>query len=433
MSTILICLICVLLLIVLLCLGMHIGFVLLFIGFLGYTWITGSFKVGLGVLGLSPYSYATNYSFVVIPLFILMGNFAFKAGISRGLYDVGSKWLNRLPGGLACGTVVACALFGAICGSGSATVATMGTIALPEMRKHRYDDTLSCGCISTSGTLGLLIPPSNAFVLYGVASANSIGKMFEAGIMPGILNAVIFVGITVLLVVRNRALAPEQEHFTWKERLASLKGIIAVVILFGAVMGGMFTGKFTSNEAAAVGAFLAFVYMAVMQCLNSQSLKEALSSTMEAFGMSFVLLMGAAVFANFLTVSRLPYLLSEYVLALDVSKYVILAIVIVVYLLLGMIMDAAAIILMTVPVFYPLITGLGFDGIWFGVIAVLACNVGEVSPPVGLCSYVMAAAAGDVPLEKIFKGVLPYVGGLLLTLLLVVIFPSIATWLPNLG
>lgn len=433
MSPILICLICVALLTVLLALGMHIGFVLLFVGFIGYTWITGSPNIGLSVLGLSPYSYSTNYSFVVIPLFILMGNFAFKARISEGLYDVGSKWLNRLPGGLACGTVVACALFGAICGSGSATVATMGTIALPEMRKHHYDDELSCGCIAASGTLGLLIPPSNAFVLYGVASANSIGKMFEAGIMPGILNAAIFIGVTVFLVVRNRKLAPEREKFTWKERLRSLKGIIAVVILFGGVMGGMFSGFFTSNEAAAVGSLLAFLYMIAMHALNSKSLKEALSSTMEAFGMSFVLLMGAAVFANFLSVSRLPYMLSEFVMTLDVSRYVVLAIIIVIYLFLGTIMDAAAILLMTVPVFYPMITSLGFDGIWFGVVAVLACNIGEVSPPVGLCTYIMAATAGDVPLEKVFKGAVPYMIGLLLTLLLIVIFPAIATWLPSLA
>lgn len=423
--------VCIALLLVLIFSGMNIGLAMLLTGFVGYAWVRG-FSAALTMLCTAPFSNAANYNFSVIPLFTLMGCFAFASGLSEGLFDVGHKWLGRLPGGLACATVAACAGFGAICGSAAATAATMGTVAIPEMRRHGYSDRLSCGCVAAGGTLGILIPPSTIFILYGVSSETSIGKLFSAGVIPGIILTVIFILTIVFMVKRHPEIAPQSEKFTLRERFASLKGVIGVVILFAFVIGGMFAGWFTANEAAAAGSFMAFIFMILKRRLTWKNLLGALKDTVKTFSMVYIILIGAGVLGNFLAISQLPIRLSSFVTGLNVSKYVILAFIVLIYAFLGMIMDGPAMVLLTVPIFLPIILKLGFDPIYFGVVIVLVSQLGLITPPVGLSAYVIAGVAKDIPLPTIFRGIVPFVVGLLVTVILVTVFPFLSTWLPSL-
>lgn len=423
--------VCIVLLLVLLFSGMNIGLAMLLVGFIGYAWVR-NFDAAITMLCTAPFSNAANYNFSVIPLFTLMGCFAFASGLSQGLFDVGNKWLGWLPGGLACATVAACAGFGAICGSAAATAATMGTVAIPEMRRHGYQDRLSCGCVAAGGTLGILIPPSTCFILYGVSSETSIGALFAAGVIPGIILTLIFIATIAFLVKRNPDIAPKSASFTWRERFASLKGVIGVVILFAFVIGGLFAGWFTANEAAAMGAFMAFIFMFINKKMSWKNLFGALKDTVKTFSMVYVILIGAGVFGNFLAVSQLPSRLSDFVVGLDVSKYVILAFIVLVYAFLGCIMDGLAMVLLTVPIFLPIVLQLGFDPIYFGVVIVLVSQLGLITPPVGLSAYVIAGVAKDVPLPTIFRGIVPFVFGLLLCVVLVTAFPILSTWLPSL-
>jgi len=394
--------------------GMNIGLALLFVGFAGYAAVLNP-TAAFVQLRTDPSTNASTYSFIVVPLFILMGNFAFHAGLSGGLYDCANKWLNRLPGSLACATVAACAGFGAICGSCAATAATMGTISLPEMRKYGYDDKLSTGSVAMGGTLGILIPPSTPMIIYAIMAECSIGSLFIAGILPGIMMAVLCIVTIMLLIWRNPALAPKAVKFTWKERLVSLKGLIGVIVLFGVVLGGMFSGFFSVNQSAAIGAFLAFVIMVVNMAIKSElswkrfltSFKAAMWDSIKTFAMTFLIIIGASLFCKFLTISQLPMTLANYIGGLNISKYAIIALMMLVYIFLGMIMDELPMIMLTVPIFLPIILNLGFDVIWFGVFIIMTMEMGAISPPVGLNCFIISGVAKDVPLSTIYRGVIP--------------------------
>ena len=417
---------------------MNIGLALLLVGFAGYAAIINP-TAALGQLRTDPSTTASTYALIVVPLFILMGNFAFHAGLSGGLYDAANKWLNRLPGSLACATVAACAGFGAICGSNAATCATMGTISLPEMRKYGYDDKLSTGSIAMGGTLGILIPPSTPMIIYAIMAECSIGKLFVAGFLPGVMMALLSIITIVFLVWRNPALAPKGEKFSWKARIISLKGLIGVVVLFGAVLGGMFSGFFSVNQAAAVGAFLAFVLMVANMAIRSQfnrkqflaSFKSAMWNSISTFAMTFLIIIGANLFCKFLTISTLPMALANYIGGLNVSKYVIVLMMFAVYIFLGMIMDELPMIMLTVPIFLPIIQKLGFDVLWFGVFIIMMMEMGAITPPVGLNCFIISGVAKDIPLSKIYRGVLPFTITIAVGVLLMLIFPQIALILPN--
>lgn len=410
--------------------GMNIGWAMLAVGFFGYA-IAVNFKAAFGLLAQVPTTQAANYALTVIPLFILMGNLAFASGMSSGLYNAADKLLCDLPGGLSCATIGASALFGAICGSTQATAATIGLIAIPEMRKYGYDDRLSCGSVSVGGTLGIMIPPSSPMIVYGLLSMESIGKLFAAGILPGILEAVLCILTVVILVKKNPALVKTRVKYTAKERLASLIGLIPMVILFGIVFIGMFTGFFTINEAAAAGAFVGLVMMIVMRKFTWRAFFNVMKETVKTTGMTYLILIGASVFGNFLTVTKLPMNLANAVASMNVNRFVIFAIIIAIYFVMGMLMDALPMMMLTVPIFLPIMKELGFDAIWFGVIIIIVMQLGLITPPVGSSCYVISGIAKDVPLMKIFKGAFPFCIPLLIAVIILAAVPQIALLLPG--
>lgn len=411
--------------------GMNIGAAMLTVAFFGTAYIT-NFKAAFGLLSTQFYTTAASYTLSVMPLFILMGEFCYCSGLSRGLFTLANRWLCKLPGNLACASVAACAGFGAICGSPTATAATMGVVALPVMKEHGYDDGLATGSISVGGTLGIMIPPSTAFIVYGVLTGESIGKLFASGIFPGIILCALCCVTIVIMVKRNPALAPKGKIYTLKEKLEAFKGIWGVVILFLIVIGGILFGWFTPNEGAAMGALLALVYMIITRNFNLENIKFCIVETTKAFGMTFLIVIGATLFGSFLALTRMPMALASFVDGLEVSRYVVLIAIVAIYAFLGCIMDSMAMLMLTVPIFLPVLLNLGFDPIWFGTLMVLVMELGLVTPPVGMNCYVMAGIAKGVPLSTIFRGSLPFVFAILITVALIAIFPGLSTWLPGL-
>ena len=418
-------------LLLLLFLGMNIGGAMLVVGFVGYAWVI-NIQAALGLFQTQFFTTAASYTLSVLPLFVLMGEFCYCSGLSRGLFNLAERVLGRLPGSLACASVVACAGFGAICGSPTATAATMGVVACPEMKAKGYADSLAAGSVSVGGTLGIMIPPSSAFIVYGVLMGESIGKLFAAGIIPGIILAILCCFVIVILVKRDPSLAPAGEKYSAREKLAALKGIWGVAVLFLVVIGGIFIGRFTPNEGAAIGCLLGLIYMIITGNFNWENAKFCAAETAKAFGMTFLIVIGATIFGSFLAITRMPMALAAWVETLNVSRYLILFFILLVYAFLGMIMDAMAMLMLTVPIFSPVVLGLGFDGIWFGVMMVLVMELGLVTPPVGLNCYVMAGICKGVPLSTIFKGSLPFAAAIFVAILLIVFIPGLATWLPGL-
>jgi len=418
-------------LIVLIFLGMNIGLALMLVGFVGYASVV-NLNAAIAILRTEPFVQAGSYSLIVIPLFVLMGNFAFRANLSSGLYDVAKKWLSRVPGNLACATVAACAGFGAICGSTPATCATMGTIALPEMRKDGYDDKLSTGAIAIGGTLGVLIPPSTPMILYGVLTTTSIGALFSAGIVPGILCTILCILTIVLLCKLHPGYAPAAYKESWAARFKSLKGLIGVVILFGLCLGGMFAGWFSVAQASAIGAFMAMLLCIPAHNFNTKTIISALRECARTFAMCFLVVIGASVFSKFLTITRLPATLATTIAAMHGSKYAVLALITLVYIVMGMIMDALPMMMLTVPIFYPIIMGLGFSPVWFGIYIVLVMNFGSITPPVGICLFIIRGLNKDIPLGTVYRGIIPFFFTLCATIIIVILVPSLVTFIPNL-
>lgn len=410
--------------------GMHIGVGMGLIGFLGFAYLSG-FNSALGVLKTVPYSTFSQFDLSVIPLFILMGAFAFNAGLSEDLYRAVYKWLGHLRGGLAMATVGACACFAAICGSSLATAATLGSVALPEMKKYNYDPALATGSIAAGGTIGILIPPSVILVIYGIITELSIGKLFLAGFIPGILEAIFYMITISILTKINPSLGPRGPKTTLGEKFIAVSKTWEVFFLFLLVIGGIYLGVFTPNEAAGVGACGALVFGLLRKKLKWKNFKESFIDTGKTTGMIFLIIFGAMLLGYFLSVAKLPAELARFVSELPVNRYVILIMILIVFLLLGCVMDSMAIVLLTVPIFYPLILKLGFDPIWFGILVTRMTEIGLITPPVGLNVYIIKGIS-DVPMGTIFKGIIPFLIADLFEVALLIAIPELSLFLPSL-
>ncbi len=415
----------------LLFLGMPIALALMLTGFLGI-WHLSSFQAALPIASRTIYAVASQYSYMVIPLFLLMGAFAGNSGLIENLYKTFDKWLRKFPGGLGAATIAACAGFAAVSGSAVATAAAMGSIAYPEMKKFNYSPRLATGTIAAGGTLGFLIPPSIGFVVYGMLVEESIGKLLIAGVFPGIALAATFIAIVVVQVRLNPDLAPSSPGtISWKEKLAALKGVREILAVFLIVMGGIYLGWFSPTEAGATGATLLFFVALFKRKLTFNSLFASLQEAIRVSVMVLFLVAGATVFSYFLALSTIPAQLANWVVGLDVSRFVILGIILLVYLFLGCFIDAISMMVLTLPVIFPLVLGLGFDPVFFGVVCVLMMQVGLITPPMGLNLYTIAGSTKDVPLEDVFAGALPFVVPILIIVVLITIFPEIALYLPE--
>jgi C4-dicarboxylate transporter DctM subunit len=416
-------------LIILLFCRMWIGFAMAFIGLIGLIFLYG-FDKAVIPLATIPFSRVGFYPISALVLFVLMGVVVGAAGLSGDLYDSAYKWLGRLPGGLAIATVFAAGGFAAISGSSTATAVTIGKVSLPEMKRYNYDPRLATGTVAAGGTIGILIPPSLGFILYAVLTEQSIGKLFMAGIIPGILEVLFYAALILVMCIVNPKMGPRGPKVPLKEKVFSLKNIWPVVLLFLFVIGGIYLGWFTPTEAGAIGAFVSMVIVLAMGRLN---LKGIFNTTMEAVqisGMVLILMVGAFIFANFLAISRLPFALADVVTSISVHPYVILVAIIVVYIILGMFLDIFSSILLTIPILYPVVIAMGFDPIWFGVIMVRIMEIGLITPPVGMNVFVMASVT-DIPLGTIFRGIVPFILADFLHVALLVAVPPLSLFLPN--
>ncbi|MFH1652233.1 MAG: TRAP transporter large permease subunit [Chloroflexota bacterium] len=411
--------------------GIPIGIGMGLVGFLGSIYLIGT-NPTLGILKAVPYRTAASYTLSVVPLFVLMGALASTGGLSRDIYYAAYRWLGRLRGGLAMSTVAACAGFAAICGSSPATAVAMGTVSLPEMERYKYDPSLATGSVAAGGTLGILIPPSLGFILYGLLAEESIGKLFLAGILPGILLAFLFIVAIYLMTLRNPKLGPAAPGTTFREKMAAFKGVWAITLLFVVVMGGFYFGVFSPTEAGGVGAFGALVITLSTRRLSWSKFVGAVVDTGKITSMVFLILIGAMIFGYFLAYTRLPFELAGFVTGLNLPPLAILTAVLLVYLALGCIMDSLSLIILTTPIFLPLILALGFDPIWFGVIFVIILEAGLITPPVGMNVYIIKGVAKDVPMETIFRGILPFLAAMIFCIVILTAFPQIALFLPNL-
>jgi len=421
----------ILLMLALMFLRMPLGAAMALVGFAGFCHIVDS-QAGVTMLSSVAYSMASKYMLTTIPLFTLMGILAGNAGFSSDAFEAVNKWLGHLPGGLAMATMGACAGFAAVCGSEIATAATMCSVAYPEMRKYKYSNQFSLGAISCGGQLGIMIPPSIAFILYAFLTEESIGSLFIAGIFPGILITVLFIIAIILICWRNPAAAPAGPKSNWRERIVILYRVWGIIALFLLVMGGMYTGFFTPTEAGSVGAFGALVLGLIKRRIIWKNFMNSLTETGRIAGMIFLLIIGSSIFSAFMAVSEIPFSLANFIGGLSVHPVIVVVALLVMYIIIGFFMDIIAVMVLTVPIIYPVLKTVGIDPIWFGVLVVLTIMMGAVTPPVGVVVYAVAGMVKDVPLYTIFRGIWPFLYAMLIAMAILIAFPQVSLWLPNL-
>ncbi len=416
----------------LIALRMPIAYAMALIGFAGFSCLT-SVSIGFSMVAKEIYSTFSSYSLSVIAMFVWMGFLAYYSGIGTRLYIFAYKLIGHFPGGLAIATQAACGVFGAICGSNTATAATMGAIALPEMKKYEYDMSLATASIAAGGVLGVLIPPSVIFIVYGMATEQSIGELFMAGIIPGIILMFLYIIAIYMLTFRNPALGPAGPRASWRERITALRGGLGeVLVIFGISMGGLFRGYFTPTEAGAIGAGGVLAVALIGRHLNWEEFKNSLFDTTKTTAMIMLMIAGAMIFGRFMAISRVPFELANWAGSLALPPFAIIGIILVIYFLLGCFIDALALVLLTIPIFYPIVVNtLGYDPIWFGVIVVMVVAMGVITPPVGMNVYIIKGVAPEVPLEVIFKGIWPFLAAITVCLIILIAFPQIATFLPE--
>ena len=417
---------------VFLALRMPVAYVMLVIGFAGNMYLTSP-QAAMSGTASTIYSTFASYSLIVVPLFVWMGYIAFHAGISTRIYDAVYKVMGSMPAGLAMATIGASTAFGAICGSTTATAATMSAIAVPEMKRYNYNLSLATAVVAASAILGVMIPPSVIFIIYGIATGESISKLFLAGIIPGVLLMLLFMLVTYVWAKKNPKLAPAGDKVRFKDKIqAVVSGGVEVVIIFLAVMGGLFAGFFTPTEAGAVGAASTLLVAIIRRQLTWKGFIHSLRSAIHVSAMIMFLVAAASVFGRFLAITNLPSMMAVWASALPIPPVAVLAVVLFIYLILGCFIDALALILLTIPIFYPVVMQLGYDPIWFGVIIVLVVGMGVITPPVGATIYVVAGTVPDVPVTTIFRGVWPYLIAVIMCIVILTLFPGLALFLPSL-
>ena len=417
-------------LLVLLFARMPIGLAMALVGGAGVA-ILNSPEAALNSLGSFPYSHAAVQAFAVIPLFVLMGNFAAASGMGKDLYAAAYAWLGHRRGGLASATVLACAGFAALSGSSVASAVTMGRVCLPEMRRYAYDPRLATGVIAAGGTLGILIPPSTVLVVYALLTEESIGRLFLAGFLPGLLLTLLFILTIMLVCVLRPGFGPPGQKLPLRERLAALGGAAPFLLVVVATIGGIYAGVFTVNEAAAVGALLTMAHALWRRTLGLTQLTDALLQTVRTTAMVFLILIGAHIFSPFLALSRIPVDLANALVAMELPALGVLAVLLVAYIVMGMFLEGFAMMVLTVPIVFPIISALGIDPVWFGIFMVIVLEMGLISPPVGINVFVVKGIAEDVPMGRIFAGILPFWLAMLTSVVLLTAFPQIAMTLPN--
>lgn len=415
---------------------MPVAYVMALVGFVGFSSMIST-NAGLNLLAKDYYENFSSYGLSTVPLFILMGQLAFNAGISSRLYDTAYKFLGNTRGGLAIASVSACTAFGAVCGSSAATAATMATVGLPEMKRFDYADELAAGSVASGGGLDMIMPPSVVLIVYGVLTEQSIGKLFVAGILPALLVTLLFIIAIIIWCALAPSQGPRGEKFSWGVRLKSLWGMCETLLVFALVMGGLFLGWFTPTEAAAIGVCGVLLVTTLRRQLTWASFVDALYETLKTSCMVLMLVGGAVIFGKFLAVTRIPYNIASWIGELDLPAIAVLGMVVLVYFIGGCFMDSLALVMLTVPIFFPLIVGLGYDPIWFGIIIVMVTEMGVITPPVGINVYVVYGVARGLPgggmtLESIFKGIAPFMLAVLIGTIILAVFPQIILYLPNL-
>ena len=419
------------LLFILFFLGMPVGFAMAIVGFTGFCHVI-SIPAGMNMAGSVLWDVCSKYGLTVIPLFVFMGQIAFYSGVNERLYKSAHTWVGHIRGGLAMATVMACSAFAAICGSNTATAATMTTVALPEMKKYGYAPGLSTGAIACGSTLGVVIPPSVVLIIIGLATEQSIAKLFYGGIGAGILLTLLLtLSISVICRIRPEW-GPVVAKRSLKDRINSLSGGAEMLILFLLIMAGLYSGFFTPAEAGAAGSFFALVISLVRRTLSRENFIKAVKDTLRISCMVIMLVAGAMIFGRFLAITRIPFDLADIVAGLHLSDWAIMLIISLIYIAGGAIMDALALLLITIPIFFPLAVQMGYDPVWFAVTITVITTLGAVTPPVGATTFVVAGMASDVPMTEVIKGVALFMPAYLLTIALLILFPGIITWLPGL-
>jgi len=415
---------------VLILLGMRIAFATALAGFVGLC-LMKNMGVAGKVVGFLPHGIVAHYSLSVIPLFIIMGYYAFYAGLTDDIFFTARQWIGHFPGGLAIATVFGCAGFAACTGASTASAAIMGRVAIPEMKKYGYHPRLAAGVVAASGTLASLIPPSVILVIYGIITEQSIGALLIAGFIPGIISAIIYAAMIYTRVKIHPELGTPQPGVSLKAKFFALKGTWGVLVLIVLIIGGIYSGVFTPTEAGGAGAFGAFLMALSMRRLTKERLKESLLETGRTTIMIFSIIVGVLIFVRFLALTGLPDTFTQFVLDLPIPPSLILMLILCIYIFLGMFLDAIGMMMLTLPMVFPAVTGLGYDPIWFGIIIVKMCEICLITPPVGLNCYIVRSVAPDIPLEEIFRGILPFIAMDILTVALFIVFPQIVTFLPS--
>jgi tripartite ATP-independent transporter DctM subunit len=410
--------------------GIELAFVMALVGFVGFSYLR-SWNAGLNMLAKDFYDVFASYGFTVIPLFVLMGQISFNAGIAKRLYDASYKFIGHIPGGLAMATVAGATAFKAICGSSSATAATFAVVAIPEMDRYNYSRKLSTGIVAVVGTLGVLLPPSVTLIVFGIITEQSIGKLFLAGLIPGLMIAAFFLIIIYVWCRIDPKLGPKGERSTWPERFKTIPEIMWVVLIFVLVIGGLMYGLFTPTEAGSVGTFAVLVLSLLKRDIGWKGYLTSVNESLQTAAMVLILIAGSSVLGHFLAVTRIPMIAADWIVSLPLAPWIIMILITLVYLIGGSFIDDLAFMVLATPIFYPAIGKLGYDPIWFGIIISITVMVGVVIPPVAINVFIVRAIT-RAPFNEIYAGVYPFLLSLVFCAMLLFIFPELATWLPNL-